>query len=89
MPDPQADHEAAPRAANARTAASNPRPPGTNANKDKQRPVAGNQQPQKSYDMGQVLGNGSFGVVTEARCLETGDLVAIKKVLQVNMALAG
>lgn len=82
MPDPQADHEAAPRAANARTAASNARPPGTNANKDKQRPVAGNQQPQKSYDMGQVLGNGSFGVVTEARCLETGDLVAIKKVLQ-------
>ncbi|CDJ38884.1 CMGC kinase, GSK family TgPK3, putative [Eimeria tenella] len=39
-------------------------------------------QPHKSYDMGQVLGNGSFGVVTEARCLETGELVAIKKVLQ-------
>eukprot|EP00922_Rhytidocystis_sp_ex-Travisia-forbesii_P041407 GHVS01061843.1.p1 GENE.GHVS01061843.1~~GHVS01061843.1.p1 ORF type:complete len:448 (-),score=111.75 GHVS01061843.1:994-2337(-) len=37
---------------------------------------------QKIYDTGKVLGNGSFGVVCEARCLETGEQVAIKKVLQ-------
>lgn len=82
MHEPQADHEAAPRAANPRTAASNPRPACASNAKDRQRSVGGTQQSQKSYDMGQVLGNGSFGVVTEARCLETGDLVAIKKVLQ-------
>ena len=81
MPDPQGDHEAAPRAPNARAASSSERPPCNNA-KDK-RSAGGNQHPQKSYDMGQILGNGSFGVVNEARCLETGDVVAIKKVLQV------
>jgi serine/threonine protein kinase len=29
-----------------------------------------------------VIGNGSFGVVYQARLMETGELVAIKKVLQ-------
>ncbi|XP_048138057.1 shaggy-related protein kinase zeta isoform X2 [Rhodamnia argentea] len=29
-----------------------------------------------------IIGNGSFGVVFQARCLETGETVAIKKVLQ-------
>ena len=35
-----------------------------------------------SYCDTKVIGNGSFGVVYQARLLETGDLVAIKKVLQ-------
>ncbi len=34
------------------------------------------------YRTERVVGNGSFGVVYEARCLETGETVAIKKVLQ-------
>ncbi|XP_055388670.1 LOW QUALITY PROTEIN: glycogen synthase kinase-3-like [Condylostylus longicornis] len=34
------------------------------------------------YDYGRVLGNGSFGIVCEAHSLETGEQVAIKKVLQ-------
>ena len=34
------------------------------------------------YRTERVVGNGSFGVVYQARCLETGELVAIKKVLQ-------
>lgn len=36
----------------------------------------------RTYDMGKILGNGSFGVVCEARCLETGEQVAVKKVHQ-------
>lgn len=36
----------------------------------------------KSYEIGRVLGNGSFGVVCEARCIDTNEQVAIKKVLQ-------
>ncbi|KAG7668763.1 hypothetical protein Ndes2437B_g07173 [Nannochloris sp. 'desiccata'] len=34
------------------------------------------------YRTERVVGNGSFGVVYQARCLETSELVAIKKVLQ-------
>ena len=35
-----------------------------------------------SYTNYKVIGNGSFGVVFQAKLVETGDLVAIKKVLQ-------
>uniref|UniRef100_A0A5B7A2P7 non-specific serine/threonine protein kinase n=2 Tax=Davidia involucrata TaxID=16924 RepID=A0A5B7A2P7_DAVIN len=41
------------------------------------------QQKQKiSYMAERVVGTGSFGVVFQAKCLETGEAVAIKKVLQ-------
>jgi|TARA_B100001142_G_scaffold216649_1_gene214806 serine/threonine protein kinase len=35
-----------------------------------------------SYETKRVVGNGSFGVVFQAACVETGECVAIKKVLQ-------
>lgn len=35
-----------------------------------------------SYTDTKVIGNGSFGVVFQAKLCDTGDLVAIKKVLQ-------
>ncbi|KAF5190080.1 Gpcr kinase, partial [Thalictrum thalictroides] len=35
-----------------------------------------------SYMAERVVGNGSFGVVFQAKCLESGETVAIKKVLQ-------
>ena len=35
-----------------------------------------------SYCDTKVIGNGSFGVVYQARLVENGELVAIKKVLQ-------
>jgi serine/threonine protein kinase len=35
-----------------------------------------------SYMAERVVGTGSFGVVFQAKCLETGETVAIKKVLQ-------
>ncbi|KAJ8771817.1 hypothetical protein K2173_026994 [Erythroxylum novogranatense] len=43
-----------------------------------------NGQPKKtiSYMAERVVGHGSFGVVFQAKCLETGESVAIKKVLQ-------
>ncbi|KAF9668916.1 hypothetical protein SADUNF_Sadunf14G0053200 [Salix dunnii] len=43
-----------------------------------------NGQPKQiiSYMAEQVVGTGSFGVVYQAKCLETGEAVAIKKVLQ-------
>lgn len=85
MPDPQPDHEGAPRGPSSRAVVANQRNSGVSV-KEKQRQVSSSSpQPQNSYDMGQVLGNGSFGVVTEARCVETGDLVAIKRVLQVRL----
>lgn len=34
------------------------------------------------YVTERVVGNGSFGVVFQARCVETGETVAVKKVLQ-------
>mmetsp|Transcript_30291 Transcript_30291/g.98501 ORF Transcript_30291/g.98501 Transcript_30291/m.98501 type:complete len:419 (+) Transcript_30291:153-1409(+) len=35
-----------------------------------------------SYAAERIVGNGSFGVVFQAKCIETGEIVAIKKVLQ-------
>lgn len=35
-----------------------------------------------SYMAERVVGTGSFGIVFQAKCLETGEMVAIKKVLQ-------
>jgi hypothetical protein len=40
------------------------------------------EQKEISYSNLKAVGNGSFGVVFQAKILETGDLVAIKKVLQ-------
>ena len=40
------------------------------------------QPPNISYSAERIIGNGSFGVVFEAKVVETGDIVAIKKVLQ-------
>jgi glycogen synthase kinase 3 beta len=37
---------------------------------------------QLSYTREKVVGNGSFGVVYQAKIQQTGELVAIKKVLQ-------
>ena len=46
-------------------------------------PGPGPDKPQDvSYTDTKVIGNGSFGVVYQARLVETGELVAIKKVLQ-------
>ncbi|RZC74080.1 hypothetical protein C5167_049556 [Papaver somniferum] len=43
-----------------------------------------NGQPKQtiSYMAERVVGHGSFGIVFQAKCLETGETVAIKKVLQ-------
>ncbi|KAF3778958.1 Shaggy-related protein kinase alpha [Nymphaea thermarum] len=43
-----------------------------------------NGQPKQtiSYMAERIVGNGSFGIVFQAKCLETGETVAIKKVLQ-------
>ncbi|GFU52559.1 glycogen synthase kinase-3 beta [Nephila pilipes] len=46
-------------------------------------PGQGPERPQEiSYTDTKVIGNGSFGVVHQARLSETGELIAIKKVLQ-------
>lgn len=43
----------------------------------------GNDRPQEvSYTDAKVIGNGSFGVVYQAKLVESQELVAIKKVLQ-------
>lgn len=42
----------------------------------------GQQKQTMSYMAERVVGTGSFGVVYQAKCLETGEAVAIKKVLQ-------
>ena len=42
----------------------------------------GQQKQTMSYMAERVVGTGSFGVVYQAKCLETGEPVAIKKVLQ-------
>ena len=38
--------------------------------------------PNISYSAERIIGNGSFGVVFEAKVVETNEVVAIKKVLQ-------
>lgn len=46
-------------------------------------PGQGPDRPQEvSYTDTKVIGNGSFGVVYQAKLCDTGELVAIKKVLQ-------
>ena len=44
-------------------------------------PTAASEQ-QISYSAERIIGNGSFGVVFQAAVVETGEIVAIKKVLQ-------
>src|SRR5687768_6500721 len=44
--------------------------------------TAQSQPPMLSYHAECVIGNGSFGVVFKAKVVETGETVAIKKVLQ-------
>ncbi|SCO70370.1 glycogen synthase kinase 3, putative [Plasmodium vivax] len=41
-----------------------------------------NRSSSRTYKLGNIVGNGSFGVVYEAICLDTSEKVAIKKVLQ-------
>jgi glycogen synthase kinase 3 beta len=41
-----------------------------------------NTEQQISYSAERIIGNGSFGVVFQAAVVETGEIVAIKKVLQ-------
>jgi len=46
-------------------------------------PGHGPDRPQEvSYTDTKVIGNGSFGVVYQAKLCDSGDMVAIKKVLQ-------
>lgn len=46
-------------------------------------PGQGPDRPQEvSYTDTRVIGNGSFGVVYQAKLCDTGEMVAIKKVLQ-------
>ena len=46
-------------------------------------PGQGPDRPQEiGYADTKVIGNGSFGVVYQAKLIDTGELVAIKKVLQ-------
>jgi len=45
-------------------------------------PGRGDRPQEVSYSDTKVIGNGSFGVVYQAKLCDTGELVAIKKVLQ-------
>lgn len=45
-------------------------------------PTGGSKDQQISYSAERIIGNGSFGVVFQAAVVETGEIVAIKKVLQ-------
>jgi glycogen synthase kinase 3 beta len=46
-------------------------------------PGAGSDRPQEiSYTDTKIIGNGSFGVVYQAKLCETNETIAIKKVLQ-------
>jgi glycogen synthase kinase 3 beta len=65
--------------------------PATNAQSDNTRsgPLSEQQQTAStaasnniSYSAERIIGNGSFGVVFEAKVVGTGEVVAIKKVLQ-------
>lgn len=48
-----------------------------------QSPGQGPDRPQEvSYTVTKIIGNGSFGVVYQAKLCDTGEMVAIKKVLQ-------
>ncbi|KAJ6807990.1 shaggy-related protein kinase alpha [Iris pallida] len=50
-----------------------------------------NGQPKQtiSYMAERVVGHGSFGIVFQAKCLETGETVAIKKVLKTKGTRTG
>ncbi|CRG95349.1 glycogen synthase kinase 3, putative [Plasmodium gallinaceum] len=57
----------------------------SNNSKDQKHRILENEihrSPNKAYRLGNIVGNGSFGVVYEAICLDTSEKVAIKKVLQ-------
>jgi hypothetical protein len=52
------------------------------SSKSPQAPSEAQPQENISYSAERIIGNGSFGVVFEARVVETNEVVAIKKVLQ-------
>ncbi|CRG99805.1 glycogen synthase kinase 3, putative [Plasmodium relictum] len=57
----------------------------SNSSNDEKHKILENEihkSPNKAYRLGNIVGNGSFGVVYEAICLDTSEKVAIKKVLQ-------
>jgi Protein kinase domain len=54
----------------------------SNANNTSSNSNSNNTEQNISYAAERIIGNGSFGVVFEAKVVETGEVVAIKKVLQ-------